>query len=243
MSKPPEVEITDWDLAARQVRGLRMIQGYSQDDLAQRSGLAPKTVYRLERGMPTSRRSLVKICEALEVFPEQLCAVPLQSQVTKPVYGVHRREENVWIILGPDLRVKVPQDNFERTQRREERLRLGRQGLVAAFAATMSFMMPDGPGILTIEMYRRVEGPLNSTLYRECVLSCTRGRVRVGVGDDVIELDEGEALGYRSTDLRWMEPLAPVEDGLPTMLTWTGAVRVGNLPGDFRKGERVKRSR
>ena len=225
-----------------------MTQGYSQDDLARRSGLAPKTIYRLERGLAVSRGSLLKVCEALEVLPEQLCALPMPSP--RPVYGVHqlygvhRQGESVWFMIGGDLRVRVPEDNFERTQHREERLRLGRQGLVAAFGYSLSFMMPEGPGIVMLELFGRLDGPFNATMYRECVLSCARGGVRVGVGDDVVELVEGEALGYRSKDLRWMEPLAPTDsDGLPSTLTWTGAVRVGNLPGESRKGDRVKRTK
>ena len=218
-----------------------MTQGYSQDDLARRSGLAPKTIYRLERGLAVNRGSFLRICEALEVLPEQLCAAPMPPP---PVYGVHRQGESVWFMIGGDLRVRVPEDNFERTQHRQERLRLGRQGLIAAFGYSLSFMMPEGPGIVMLELFGRLDGPFNATMYRECVLSCARGGVRVGVGDNIVELVEGEALGYRSKDLRWMEPLAPTDsDGLPTTLTWTGAVRVGNLPGESKKGERVKRTK
>ena len=248
MSRSAGVERMDWSSIAWEVRGLRMTQGYSQDDLARRSGLAPKTIYRLERGLAVSRGSLLKVCKALEVLPEQLCALPMPPP--RPVYGVHhlygvhRHGESVWFMIGGDLRVRVPEDNFERTQRREERLRLGRQGLVAAFGCSLSFMMPEGPGIVTLELFGRLDGSFNATVYRECVLSCARGGVRVGVGDDIVELVEGEALGYRSKDLRWMEPLVPTDnDGLPTTLTWTGAVRVGNLPGESRKGERVKRTK
>lgn len=220
-----------------------MLLGHSQEDLARKSGLAPKTIYRLERGLSVSRRSLLKACDALDVVPAQL-QVPYPPTAAPCGYSVHRNGSHVWFTFGMDKRGKTTVDDFERIQTPEERLRLGRLGLVTAFGSALEFIMPEGPGILVMEVYGRIEGNVNGTLYRECVYACGQGRLRIGVLDEVVELGKGDALGCRSADVRWIEPAAPIgHQGSPTMLTWTGAVRVGNAPREVGPGERVKRRR
>lgn len=60
----------------RAVRALRTSKGFSQEELAHRSGLHPTYISGIERGLrnPTWR-SLGRVCEALEVRMSELAAL------------------------------------------------------------------------------------------------------------------------------------------------------------------------
>ena len=239
MSNKPEDETLR---LARNVRRLRMMQGKGQEDLARLSGVSPKTIYRLESGVPTSRRSLLKVCAALEVSLAMLHETPAPPVAGDGDYDVHRGSAAVWYAMGPDRRTQIPRDDFERIQDPEERRRQGWLGIMSNFASTLGFVMPEGPGRVMIELYARWEGTINDTVYRECLLVVERGTVRVGVLDDVVELSDGDVLGYRSKDLRWLEPTLPVGSvELPAILTWTGAVRLGSVVQEKAKRRRAER--
>ncbi|MBN9500491.1 MAG: hypothetical protein BGO01_07785 [Armatimonadetes bacterium 55-13] len=61
-------------------------------------------------------------------------------------------------------------------------------GFVAAFCTTNSFIVPNGPGLTFIELYRRFEGPINEGLYRDAVLRCEQGAVRLSAAGRVQNL-------------------------------------------------------
>jgi transcriptional regulator with XRE-family HTH domain len=57
------------------VRELREANAWSISELARRANLVPQTISKMERGIPTSRNSRLKVAKALgkkleEVFPE-----------------------------------------------------------------------------------------------------------------------------------------------------------------------------
>ena len=77
-------------------------------------------------------------------------------------------------------------------QDEEERLRLGTVGLVPMFYATPNFVMAQGPGITTLELYRDYTG-FNSLLYEHAIVYCLRGRIKIAIGDEQTFLEEGDA--------------------------------------------------
>jgi transcriptional regulator with XRE-family HTH domain len=62
-------------LLGRRVRQLRLLQAFSQIDLAQRAGVSEAAIIRIERGTHAARPStLRKLAQALGVAPTQLTA-------------------------------------------------------------------------------------------------------------------------------------------------------------------------
>lgn len=59
----------------------RIRKGYSQQTLADLSGVALGTVSRMERGARLRRRAFEQICKALEIDPEAVHDIPLYDGV------------------------------------------------------------------------------------------------------------------------------------------------------------------
>lgn len=234
-------EVFDWSRIGRNVRQARIIRGHSQEEFATMSGLSITTLYHIEQGRSISRSSLLKVCAALQ---ESLDSIKVRNRIVlteEDEVRIFRRAQGIWTV-ELETRAKVPEDDLRRIQDPAERLRLGRLGLVIAFFCTTNFIMPDGPGVAFIELYRHFEDQFNAIIYRDCLLTCTQGRARVGIGDTIVELGEGDVVGYHSKDLSWMEPATPTgQDGHPTILTWTGAVRLGGRPLADTTNKRVRR--
>ena len=218
--------IENWDLVGGNIRQTRALRGLTQRQLAERAGVTLSTVYHAESGRPLMRRTLERICGGLDC-PLNVLFEPQKRLLADGVeILVHRSEEALWVAAG-ERRSKVPEDDVSRIQSPEERLRLGRLGLVPLFLCYLRFIMPEGPGPVHLELYGRFEEALNQTLYRDSVLMCVEGVAHVHVAGRTVALKSGDALGYQSGDLRWMEPKGTA---LPTRLTWVGAVRHGRLP-------------
>lgn len=63
------------DTVGNQVRAYREANAWSAAQLARLAGVAPQTVAKMERGLPTNRTSRLKVAKALgkghdEVFPQ-----------------------------------------------------------------------------------------------------------------------------------------------------------------------------
>lgn len=55
------------------LRELRLKAGLSQNALAQRVRMHPSHICQLERGLPTTKRTISKLAIELQVRPEALC--------------------------------------------------------------------------------------------------------------------------------------------------------------------------
>jgi len=225
----------DWQAIGEGIRRLRSLRGESQERLARLAGVGVSTVYHAERGKPIRQGSLLKICAVFDVPFEELLR-PKQVALSPDVgVVVHRNAANIWIV-AVDLRKNVPADDFTRIQNAEERLRLGRLGMVAAFCTTPSFIMPNGPGLTFVELFHRFEGGVNEGLYRECTIRCDQGGLRLCITGKVIELEVGDLVAYFAKDMEWAEPITPTgPTGLPVLFTWSGAVRIGSPPPKYEK--------
>ena len=228
----------DWPRIGVNVRRTRIVQGLSQKDLAERAGITAVTLYNLERGMPVRHRTLAKVRAVLGEPLESLRTRDQALLGEEDEHVLFRKETATWLPYG-DGRTRVSEDDARRIQHPEERLRLGRLGFVPLFAYLTSFIMPEGPGLVTFELYGRYAGAFNSTIYRDCLIGVSEGRMRVRIGESTLEMEPGDVAGLHSRDLAWMEPAE--ESELPVCFTWTGAVRLGSPVREVGKGERVKR--
>lgn len=230
----------DWSRIGQNVRRMRIGQGISQEELAERAKVSTATIYNVERCASVSHRTLLKICDALNEPLDSLRTRQQSVLAEDQDCVLFRGDSAAWIVFG-ESRTWVPEDDVMRIQSPEERMRLGRLGFVPLFAHTTNFIMPEGPGLVNLELYSRYPDTFNSTIYRDCLLGCVEGRLRLCIGKTVAELGPTDVVGYRSKDLVWMEPAEGSD--LPVRLTWTGAIRVGLPVREVSKGERVKRRR
>lgn len=220
-----------------------MMRGLSQEELARRSGVAVKTIYRGELGAPMRTGTFAKICKALDSTMEQLKVGTLQSVSGNVKFGFHPADREFWIYSRATRRTNTPDDELERIQNPEERKRLGLTGLVPTFGTVMDFIMPQGPGLLKIELYGKFMERLNDAIYREGIFMPIQGRVRIGILEDVVELGPGDMMGYHTKDLQFIEPAPEMRpEDLPVVIHWVGGVRIGAIP-TIGKGERVSQRR
>lgn len=227
---------------SRRIQDIRLIQRMTQTELAQRAGVAVTTVYRAEQGLPVRQSSLQKIAAAVDVkFDQFLRSGPLLHREDLS-YVHHRAEEAVWYAPVDHRRI-LPEDNDRLVQSPAERKRLGILGLTPIFVCYPNLLMPEGPGATLIELYGRYNRPFNPTIYRECLVYGQRGRARLQVLDDVVELAEGDIAGFVSKNLRWIEPAEPSPSDDPPLVLWVGAVRLGKVAVPTGKRTIVRRSK
>lgn len=239
MKRKMELEGSAKLAISRGIRLTRLMQGLSQKELADRSGVGLKTLYRVEAGESGTSATIRKICFALGVTPEQLRAVPANTVGDQMPYGVHYGGQEVWTYPETTRRGKPTGDEMVRIQDPKERLRLSQIGFIPLFFAGPRFIMPEGPEVLRVELYSRNEGQLNAHLYRECIVVGVRGRFRCQLGSDLLEIGPGDVLGTHVAEIQWFEPLSDQE--LPVLFTWVGGVRHGILPTEDLDGARVRK--
>jgi transcriptional regulator with XRE-family HTH domain len=228
--KRPSKEL-DRELLGDNIRGWRMIRGFSQAELAERAGVTITTIYKAERGKTVREQSLRKIVE--KGLGGSLEEASITPRITNPkpddaVYVKHERSRTIWFVYG-DQRRLVPEENLELIQDIHERIRLGRLGLANLFGCGLDYLMPNGPGMLIYE----VHGPTDpiSQNYRDAIYYVLRGSVRITLAGEAVRLDEGESIGCDGTHVVRMdlsEPLLPGQ--MPPLVQFIGANRVGKVP-------------
>ncbi len=222
------------------IRAFRVLLGLTQQDVAARSGASITTIYGIESGRPARVSSLRRVCAGMGTDLDEFLKINPTRNVKEAGYVLHRASTVQW--HAPlDRRKMVPGDNDELVQDPAERRRLGRLGLTPLFGYRPHLMMPQGPGTTFIELYGRYDRAMNADVYREALICCQRGSVRIGIGDSVAELGEGDVVGFSNGEMRWMEPIANDPDELPTRLLWIGAVRIGRVIPLDRKRVLVRR--
>lgn len=208
---------------------LRINRGLTQAEVAARAGVSAKTVYHVERGVVVRAGSVLRVCRGLETWPSGILDGLEQERRPERPFLLHRAAEAEWY-APEDRRKVVPEDNAASLRDPEERRRLGRLGFVDCFVSNPNLVMAEGPGTMYFELHRRSGGDINALLFRDSKILCVAGHIRLGIGDDAIELGPGDMVGYRSADLRWGEPARPLGEGEPPpRILWIGAVRVGKV--------------
>lgn len=214
-------------LIGERIRRLRIRQGLTQAALAERSGVTVSTVYHAEKGASIRIGSVRKLCRGLNTSFDGLLQSQAANELAERSHVLYHASNAEW--YAPiDNRRAIPTDNALRLRDPAERHRLGHLGFVPVVFNNPHLIMEEGPGTVFIEVYGRYEQPINSRVFRDAKLYCQSGAVRCQIGDDEVTLETGDMIGYRSADLRWIEPLRPLEaDDPPPFLLWIGAVRVG----------------
>lgn len=77
------------EIVGARIRALRKDRGWTQDELAQRAGIAVQTISRAERGGALSIANIKRVGVALEVHPLELFADPgVQGEISTEVRRV-----------------------------------------------------------------------------------------------------------------------------------------------------------
>lgn len=234
------LEAFDPKIIGRGLRATRLMREVSQEELAKVTGISVKTISRIETGKGATWNTLDKICRAFCITPAQFLAMPGHAIGINSDYGVHRREDALWVYPLTPRKTKVPEDEFLRVQDAQERRRLGILGIIPMFVNRMEFLMPAGPGMTEAELYSRLSGAFNSRFYRGGIVTCMHGTLRMGIAGEVVEIEEGDMLGHDPRFMEWMEPSPNMtEDQLPVRLLWLGGARIGRMPKEMFSGKRV----
>jgi transcriptional regulator with XRE-family HTH domain len=229
----------DLGLVAFNVRCLRMARNMTQAELASKARIDVSTLHRLETGRKVHRNTIQKIAVALGESISFLNSVlPYGLPTSKRELFVHRHEDLNWYSSG-DRRKRIPADHQDRIQREEERLRLGRLGLVQSFQAYM-IAMPRSPGMSQVEVFDRVFVGPNPT-YDTFVIACIRGKVIFRMGDQQVSLSESDSIGFSADEEATIEPASPIGlSDLPPLVWAISANRRGHVPIEFQDRKRVR---
>jgi transcriptional regulator with XRE-family HTH domain len=214
------------------VRDQRRLRGWSIEMLAKRAGVAAHTVLRIEHGVPSTAAKRTRIASALDTLPARLEA---EREIMREDLAIHTQQDDRWMSLI-DYRPQVPEDNAERLQTTDERLRLGRLGFVPQFVKVLHCRLPKGKivsGILELH------GPLLPSTYLggEVFAYALQGDSELHLGDEIFPLPEGYAATLDCTRPFYFAPMrSESERSGPTLVLY---VRLDEIvPIQNRKAKR-----
>jgi len=225
----------DWGHVSGNIRLMRQLQRMTQAELAENSGLAVATLYNAEKGHRLSMRTLKKIASGLNCPVTTVCHGHWSVKEKDRAFVLHRASDTVSSPLG-DKRPHVrPEDRIALRDPAEQR-RVGSLGFVVGFMHMVSFLMPNGPGVISLDLYQHLEGNINETVYKDALLICVEGEAKVGVRDESVVLSAGDVIGICPKDITFMEPgPGMTAETLPVRLMWIGANRLGKIPQTARR--------
>jgi len=231
VSRPVNRDDIDWSLVGENVLLLRQMQKLTQVQLAERAGLSVATLNNAERGQRLSLRTLKKIASGLNADLSGLCYDRRPIPEVDRAFVLHRASDKIWSTMG-DKRPEVRSEEKDSVRDPAEQKRIASVGFVAGFMHTTSFVMPDGPGVVFIDLYQLLAGNINGAVYKDALLFCVEGEARVGVRNESVVLSEGDVIGFCPKDMTFMEPTSQT---LPVRLIWIGANRLGKVSQPGRR--------
>jgi transcriptional regulator with XRE-family HTH domain len=220
------VELNSWAAIGHHVKRAREGQGLSQTELAQRSGVNISSVFRVEKGKAIRLATVRRIAKGLDIVADTI----LRSREFPPESAgllVHRVSKATWY-AEQDRRARIPGDHFESYQDAAERRRIGRLGFVSWFGCPPTAIMKNGPGIVLLEIHGLGLDAFNHQFYKDAVIYALRGSVSVTAKSETVHLNEGDWVGFKSSDLESIAPREGQENqpSAPQVL-WIGANRFG----------------
>lgn len=198
------------DVAAR-VRSGRLGRGLNQQALASEAGVHRTVVARVEAGGESRPSSLRKIAGALGVTLTWL----RRPFLAREPYRVDRAGETLWVATNPSFVRRRGLVTPESLLNEAERLRLGSLGLANAFVRVLNTDLPGGRlHALVVESYRREQQSVSFP--GQMFLYVLKGRIRLGVEEDAMELGPGDCVSYWGDKANLYEPVEGSE--LPAVI-------------------------
>lgn len=171
------------------VRTERSLRGWSIERLAKLADLATDTVFRIEKGHPTTKRTRIQVCKALQSSYARMLMKPKTAGMG---YAIHRRPEDWWVVHWGHRSNRPADDESDRIQEAQERRRLGGLGFVSHFVQMLNCRLPKGKLVAgVLEIFG--EGARSKYLAGEVFAYVLEGAVKVVIGEEHFILEQGEA--------------------------------------------------
>ena len=123
----------------------------------------------------------------------------------------------------------MPPNSREMLRLEEERRRLGSLKFAKGFTAHLNFVLLRGPSVNLMEIWGRIPGTSGPPSYKDNILFCMRGKIRLHLNSEEILLSEGDAITNGSDVLfEWMEPGEPIGN-MPPLILIIAANRISEL--------------
>jgi transcriptional regulator with XRE-family HTH domain len=184
-----ELDAAELAVFGENVRTERTLHGWSIERLAQLAELATDTVFRVEKGQPSTKRSRIRICKALQ---SSYARMLMRPQTTGKGFAIHRQSEDWWVVHWGKRQYRHLDDESDRIQEAQERRRLGGLGFVSHFVQMLNCRLPKGKLVAgVLEIFG--EGAKSKYLSGEVLVYVLDGSVRVVFGEDEFVLNQGEA--------------------------------------------------
>jgi hypothetical protein len=206
----------------RNVRAFRVLRGWGIRDLSARSGVATKTIVKIERGLGCTIRTEQKIALGFGAYVGRLWDANLLSDQPQRVI---RKDEGRWFFAAIDdaeqfhkrlvkSSKRTPEDRLrsdpDEIQDEVERHRLGHAGLSKGFVKTMGGGLSAGYYQYNwAEFFARDVTPPDGLGYTYIIHS-RRGGIKIGIRDQVFEIDEGDSIVLDGDSTYWIEPIREV---------------------------------
>jgi len=185
-------------LGAR-IQRIRVRQGLSVRDLADRSGVNKNTILRLEKGLTPSYATLTRVCEALGIHVAQLTRPEPEEGET---IALHQREREVRIAYpgeGAALALSEVAGGGQQPFAADEKVLL----------SVLTSRLPGGRiNAAVLELFAESE---TVTHPGEEMVFCLRGAVRLTVAGRSYTLREGDAATFWCSE---RHSYAPAEEAL-----------------------------
>jgi transcriptional regulator with XRE-family HTH domain len=172
------------------IQRVRQRLGLSVRDLADRAGVNKDTVVKLERGQTPSYRTLVRVCDALEISVVQLLR-PEAEAGEEAVVSLHLRQSEQRV---PRPLVELDPDSPETVRYREARQR---ELIAADEKVLLSWLSCRLPGGKLNAWILELRGETDTSTHPgEEFLFCLRGTARLTVAGRIYTLREGDAATF-----------------------------------------------
>ncbi len=223
--QPPENPTPeDYSLFGKNVRLRRLEIGWTMKELAAHAGIGLNTLIRIQRGEPCSLRTRERLASAMGVMHKTLWSPHFTSY--RP-YSVFTNSNTRWFFAEREdakhwaLNEGEGITDPEAIQDPQERLRLGRNGLSCGFMGNRSGLMRNGfrrAGLM--EIYG--EGVLEKSWETfDVYLHCLKGTLEIDLEDEVMVLQEGDALLFDARMRYRHRPASNMDKhSLPALITW-----------------------
>ncbi|RYG36420.1 XRE family transcriptional regulator [bacterium] len=190
------------DQIGARIRSGRLSRGLSQIELAEQAGVHRTVLARAESGGECRDASLKKIARALGVNLTWLNRPFLGEEP----YRLDRQSEALWVATNPSFVRKKGLVTPKSLRSSSERRRLGSLGLANAFVRVLNNDLPGGRmHAVIVESYRKEQEP--EAFPGQMFLLVLGGRLRLQVGDHVMEMETGDTVSYWADELNLYEAM------------------------------------
>ncbi len=221
-----DLDLSPTTLGAR-IQRLRVRQGLSVRDVADKAEVDKNTVLRLEKGLPTSARTRDRVCAALGVYVSRLA---LPEPDDREVMVKHSRDREVWWPypgMGeprslPLLGSTPVEDLFKNE---DALLEQAASQLAAGYVTSLACRMPQGR--LRSSLLKLYDETTANMHPGEEFCFCLRGAAVLKVSGKTTLLEEGDAVTFWCAEPHTYAPasgvIPPDEPPILLLTVWLDA--------------------